>query len=444
MVRSRYTIYIDDYPETGQHLLFNTLTQGIVVVDDEARGAIDALPAKPRNAGATSSSTPDAAEALGTLEDLGFLVADEAADAKNIERYFSDLGTGDDSVQATVLTTFACNFACPYCVEEGVKGAVHMDPETARRTAAFILEVAREKNAKSIFLTFYGGEPLMNMEAIRIVARSVRRGARKARLKYAMAMTTNGALLTPAVVDELVKLGLVGVKVTIDGDRDHHNARRPFKDGRGSYDRILANVSHAVRKIDVDVGCNFDEGNAGSFSAMLEDLRARGLAAKIHRITFKPISETPDDRNGVGPNAELDCVYSDPKTARTTVELREGATAMGLPTDAGVGVNICGITLQNAGFVVDPKGKLYKCAGFVGHEQFSVGSIQEGLRESETSADLWRRCQDCSYVPLCGDSCMFGSYVRFGDTDRLNCQKDFVEYVVRENLKVNHRQSLKG
>jgi uncharacterized protein len=117
------------------------------------------------------------------------------------------------------------------------------------------------------------------------------------------------------------------------------------------------------------------------------------------------------------------------------------ALEMGFPVDPGVGVNACGMTANSAVFTIDPKGRIFKCPAFVGHEQFSVGTIDTGEQTdtSQDSQELWERCRDCLYVPLCGEGCQFGSYLRFGDTSRLNCRKEFIEYMVRESLKLNYR-----
>jgi len=81
----------------------------------------------------------------------------------------------------------------------------------------------------------------------------------------------------------------------------------------------------------------------------------------------------------------------------------------------------------------------------VGHDEFAAGSIATGETGGRAAAgetagqQLWQRCSDCPYVPLCGEGCQFGSYLRYGDISRLNCRKGFVEHMVRENLKLNYR-----
>ena len=431
MIRSKYTLFVEDHPEPGKHLFFCTRTQAMVLVDEELKDALDALPA--------FSGGKRTADALATLSGMGFLVQNEAEENTNITRYFDALKSNTARIDATVLTTYACNFACPYCVENGVKAAVHMDAKTAARTVAYIGERVQEHGAEKLFVSFYGGEPLLNLKALRIVAEGLKGYCGIHGLDFSFGITTNGALLTPGVVEELLEYGLKGVKVTLDGFGEFHDRKRPFANGKGSFTTIVENVYHAVEKIDVDVGGNFDEENIESFPRLLDHLKGLGLEKKLHRVRFNPISETPQDRVRLPVGSELNCVYAEPSTAEHLVNLRRLALEKGFPVDPGVGVNACGMTANSAVFTVDPKGKIFKCPAFVGHAEFAAGTIFTGETSSGSAEELWQRCRDCPYVPLCGEGCQFGSYLRYGDISRLNCRKEFIEYMVRENLKLNYQ-----
>ena len=128
MKRSRYTVLIDDFPQKGTHLFFNTMTQDFIEIDDAVKRTVENLPEKPE--------TSTARKAMRKLKRMSFVVDNEDVDTRNIEGWFSQLKADNREVQATVLTTYACNFACPYCVEEGVKAPVHMSDETANLSPA--------------------------------------------------------------------------------------------------------------------------------------------------------------------------------------------------------------------------------------------------------------------------------------------------------------------
>ena len=71
MKASRFTIYIPDFPGKEKTLIFNTRTQAQVIVDQELKAAIDALPREPASTQAT--------EAFARLAQMGIL-AEDAAD----------------------------------------------------------------------------------------------------------------------------------------------------------------------------------------------------------------------------------------------------------------------------------------------------------------------------------------------------------------------------
>jgi len=430
MIRSKYTVLYGDFPGPGKHLFFSTRTQATVVIDDELRELLASLP---------DGDVPKAVRpTVAKLVEMGFVVESEEEDRRIITKWFDAMKSDSSRILATVLTTYACNFACPYCVEGEVIAPISMSRDTAEAAVSYIGCRAMEHSAQEIFISFYGGEPLLNREAIRVVSAGLQEFAAENGIRFSFGMTTNGSLLTPKVVNELKPYGLRGVKVTIDGTREHHDRHRPFRNGKGSFDVILGNVLYASAHIDVDVGGNFDDENIESFPALLDLLKSLGLHERLHAVRFKPISETLKDRRGISHSADMGCVYSDPKVAGRMVDLRRLTAQKGFPVDRGVGVNLCSVVANDSQFTVDPEGKLHKCPALVGYREFEVGSIWEGEKRKLVSGDLWERCIDCPYVPLCGDGCVYGAYLRFGELERLNCQKEYVEYLVEQNLKTDY------
>lgn len=436
MIRSRYTLLYENFPEQGKHLFFSTRTQAIVVIDNELKVLLGSLP---------TPGIPESAQgALSQLIRMGFLVSSEEDDRRIMEGWFQELKSDTSQVAATILTTYACNFACPYCVEEEVIAPVHMSDATAEAAVSYTACKAAELGSEELFVSFYGGEPLLNLKALRIVAAGLRQFAAQSGIRFAFGMTTNGSLLKPDVVDELKDLGLKGIKVTLDGTREFHDRKRPFRNGKGTFDVIIENILYASKVIGVDVGGNFDEDNYESFPALLDYLKETGLHELIRAARFKPISRTLVDRAKIPHNGELDCVYTDPRVAKQMAEIRQATVDRGIPVEEGIGVNLCSMVMGSSQFTIDPEGRLYKCPALVGYPDFQVGTIWEGEQRRLVKEDLWKRCMDCAYLPLCGEGCLYGAYLRYGDLERLNCQREYVEYLVEKNLKadyLNHHKS---
>jgi uncharacterized protein len=432
MIRSRYTLLYDNFPQEGKHLFFSTRTQATVVIDSELKALLESLP--------RDSLSESSRDVLSQLTRMGFLVSDEKEDRRIIEGWFQELKSDTSQVAATILTTYACNFACPYCVEGEVIAPVHMNDATAEAAVSYTACRVMELGSEELFVSFYGGEPLLNLRALRIVGSGLRDFAAENGVRFAFGMTTNGSLLRPEVVNELKDLGLKGIKVTLDGTREFHDRKRPFRNGKGTFDVIIENILYASTVIDVDVGGNFDDDNYESFPGLLDYLIEKGLHQRLRAVRFKPISQTLVDRAKIRHNGELGCVYSDPRVAGRMAELRQATMDRGLPVEEGIGVNLCSMVMGSSQFTVDPEGLLYKCPALVGYPEFQVGTIWEGEKRKLVREDLWKRCIGCAYLPLCGEGCLYGSYLRYGDLERLNCQKEYVEYLVEKNLKADYLQ----
>jgi uncharacterized protein len=430
---SRYTITLSNFPDPGKHLVFNTRTQAQVVIDNELKGILESLPAAPDE---------KTAQALTTLERLGITAGDSIDEDAVITDWFDKMRANRSTLKPTVLTTYSCNFACSYCVENGVRNPVFMKEETARKTASYILAEAKKLGTKNIFITFYGGEPLLNLSALRTVARETGRPAREAGISFAFGMSTNGSLLTRDVVQELKDLGLARAKITLDGTREAHDRKRPFAGGKGSFDTIVKNVQDSLDLITIDIGGNFDNENAADIPRLLDYLAELGLQKKVGRILFKPICPTFQDREGMSPSVEMECVYGSMENVKRMVELSRMAAEKGFSVDDDIGVHFCEAVSSRTSFTIDPEGRLYRCPAFVGRESFSSGDIGSGEREA-AFPELWKRCAGCAYVPLCGDGCIFDAFIRFGDAGKLSCHREAMEYTVREALKDSYTRSHK-
>nr|WP_281383009.1 radical SAM protein [Dissulfurirhabdus thermomarina] len=142
-------------------------------------------------------------------------------------------------VSVQLVLAEACNLRCTYCYgayyERRPRRAL-MPPEVARRAVDFAVALG----AKDIGL--FGGEPLLNLPAIRAVLDH----ARAAGHDLAYGMTTNATLVTDDIAAMLAAHG-VRVSVSIDGPPEVHDLTRPHPDGRGSFDDVLAGIRRLER-----------------------------------------------------------------------------------------------------------------------------------------------------------------------------------------------------
>src|SRR5207249_11675293 len=102
------------------------------------------------------------------------LVASREADSEALDRYVAEVRSDTSERNVTLLTTLQCNFACEYCFQ-GDHGdynarAEKMSRETAARAIAWMTRELDRVRPGKLVLTFFGGEPLLNLPVMYEVA----------------------------------------------------------------------------------------------------------------------------------------------------------------------------------------------------------------------------------------------------------------------------------
>src|SRR5580700_12252460 len=148
--------------------------------------------------------------------------------------------------------TNQCNLSCQYCYEfgedkiatpEGKKK--FMDWETAKSSVDYLL--TQSEGRKSVHITFFGGETLMNFPLLRHVVAYARARAEELKVKIDFSLTTNATLLTPTIIEYLAE-NAIGVTVSMDGPKEMQDKFRVFSNGRGSYDIIKPKVQNLLAR----------------------------------------------------------------------------------------------------------------------------------------------------------------------------------------------------
>ena len=90
---------------------------------------------------------------------------------------------------------------------------------------------------------WFGGEPLVAKDVIVDISGYGKRLADEHNVAFDGSMTTNGLLLKPSTLCELLDAGVTDYQVTLDGPREFHNRKRVTVSGDGTFDRIWANLA---------------------------------------------------------------------------------------------------------------------------------------------------------------------------------------------------------
>lgn len=176
---------------------------------------------------------------------LDVSAASPNADALRRQREWNVRSTGlsNSTLELILLPTEQCNFRCTYCYEDFAIG--RMPQGVVDGVMALIRR--RAAGLKHLHLNYFGGEPLLNMRAVRQISALGKQLHDQGVLRLTSGMTTNGFLLDDAMMEELVGYHCTQLQVSLDGWGDAHDRSRPKRNGGPTFDRIWSNILSAAQ-----------------------------------------------------------------------------------------------------------------------------------------------------------------------------------------------------
>ncbi len=406
-----------------QVLLFSTKTGALVLLPEEDFAALQN--------GVTEN------DYIAPLTDMGFLVADPEAERRQVAKYLEQINHHNPNLTLAIILGMECNFACRYCFEGEQKGKKAMDDQTADQLIAFIKK-RFTSGKKKLVLQIYGGEPLLYKKRIIYLAQRLKPFVEEQGGKFSFDLISNGSLLTEKVVEELNPWGLDGVKVTIDGPPENHNHFRPFKSGTESFEVIVRNLKEVCSKTNIRLGGNFTNETYQDFATVLDLLNREGISPdKIERVNFNivmQVNDTITSNKFMGGCATI----NEPWLREASLHVRKEVMKRGYPIGE-IGPEPCAVEIDDA-FTVHYDGSLYKCVTWVGHEQYKIGDIWQGVTENYQETHHlghWqqeKKCQKCNYLPLCFGGCRYMAYQRDGHMADVDCKKPFLDATLESML----------
>ena len=447
MKLSQFTVVVNDYPKTDQHLLYNTLSRALIQVD---KAEWDVL----QNLSKDVPIEPQGRALLEPLRNQGFLVPKEI---KEGERFLEYLNQAPDQkggeVSVTLLTNLQrCPLACGYCYQQGTHVGGRLEGDLSDECIAFIKGQCEKVEAERLFISYYGSEPLSNLKAIVSTATELKQFCREKGIPFRFGMVTSGVLLTQAVVETLCPLGFVQAQITVDGNQETHDVSRPFQNGKGTYATIMKNLAEYAGQIHTDVLCVIDESRLGAAYELIDTLADSGYAERRVRVKFSPVME-PNDNETV--NASQLYVDEGQKMAAEREILIEIAKLSIYAAKRGIFDDLlpqhtwCAMQRHDERhFTLEPSGKLYTCPTFIGRDaKYEAGNISDGFGGIDTvlKEDYQRseKCLSCRYLPICAD-CRVEALHQKGEITDANPKEEEYDLIVPELIKAHYKSAVVG
>ena len=421
---------IHQYKSNGYNIVLDVNSGAVHVVDDIV---YDMIPLFLDNDYPTIEkqlkdrySTEDLKEAY---EEIRELKEAEALFTEDIyESYIEDFTKKkeeDNIVKAMCLhIAHDCNLACRYCFAE--EGEYHgrralMSAEVGKKALDYL--VAHSGKRRNLEVDFFGGEPLMNFEVVKEITAYGRELEKTHDKKFRFTMTTNGVLLNDEIKDFINK-ECGNVVLSVDGRKDVHDRMRPFRNGAGSYDLIMPkfhDMADSRHQMNYYVRGTFTHHNL-DFSEDVLSLADQG---------FKQISVEP-----VVADASEDYALREEDLPKIREEYDKLAVEMIRREREGRGFNFFHFMIDLTGgpcvykrlsgcgcgteyLAVTPWGDFYPCHQFVGHEEYLLGNVFDGIteqgmahRRTFNACNVYskEKCKNCFSKFYCSGGCAANAY----------------------------------
>lgn len=158
----------------------------------------------------------------------------------------------------TFQVTDACNLKCTYCYQ--INKSTHVMPlQVAKDFIDMLLK--NDENTSSyldtracdaVVIEFIGGEPFLEVELMdQIMQYFIKRCIEEDhpwQYNWRISISSNGVLYFEPKVQDFIKKYFqhLSLNISIDGNKQLHDACRVFPDGSGSYDKAIAGVRHYI------------------------------------------------------------------------------------------------------------------------------------------------------------------------------------------------------
>lgn len=344
----------------------------------------------------------------------------------------------NDVHNITIAPTMDCNYRCYYCFETQVHD--YISDDTISRISKYINKLT---NPRHINLTWFGGEPLLAFNQIKILTKQL---LISEDTTTNFNIITNGYYMDQNVVDELQNLKINSIQISIDGLYDQYNRVKSMKNDKNCFDTLIKNIDYFAEK-------NKD------ISLMIRVNLDKNLKEDFHKIVNFFIQRYPNNTNIFPHAAFLKNICNTTHESRAChfcneKDKSEFAVEMFQKTQNKSFLypdnNFCECAIRNQNsWAFGSDGSVYKCWENIGNNEDKVGFINE---DGEIQITDWAKlnrflygadplnnanCKECFYLPICYGGCPHQRILEeFENIPEEKCAKycDYMDHYLKEYI----------
>lgn len=139
-----------------------------------------------------------------------------------------------------------CNMRCKYCFENENRGTSYMSIDVAKKSIDFLIRNALEHNIKLLNITFFGGEPLLNLDTmIKVFWYALDKGNENG-IELRFPIITNGTIYNEKygqlLLDIYKNTKFLDIQISIDGIPEVQDKNRIFINGKPTSELVVKNI----------------------------------------------------------------------------------------------------------------------------------------------------------------------------------------------------------
>lgn len=423
--------------------VYNTLAVSLGQLDEETKHALES-----NNIEAISD------EYFDELVNQRFIVESNSNELDDYLYFYNRIRLGPSAklLSITLVPTYNCNLACPYCLQGLNKKNVNMTLDDVDKILLFAEKrIQQSYSPEEVPITkinakLYGGEPTMMKRCITRFCDGMSEISKKYNCEITYSMVSNMTLFDDELFALFEKYNII-TQVSIDGLKCDHDKRRIDKKGRGTYDTIMSNLKEIKRRglsKNVVIRINLDTENIHT---------AEDVMTNVHEFSPDVYYGYLEQFNGFNDGCS-NCIDKKPLsrseiTENLNVIMRKHGYIV--PEEFGK-MAPCAINVENK-FFIDCYRNVYKCELALNQPELAVGTISDDgefvpngnfYKQMSHSPEKMPECLDCKLLPLCGGGCSAKAYiasdVKDGNLNRKYCMCDedslriYLEHYVRRLL----------
>jgi uncharacterized protein len=305
----------------------------------------------------------------------------------------------------TAYVTNACNFRCVYCPQPHTPEM--MSADTLDSVIAFVDKVLAGGQYNEFLVSWFGGEPLLNVDLVKRGMFGFREVCKKYGINPQGSMTTNGYNLDKDTARQLLNLGVNEFQITLDGMGKTHNSTRKLKNGSATWQRIWNNLL-SLNEIDLPYRVALRLNINKNTIASAKDLCLLAIEELGERFVLQP-----QVISNMGGEAPIDEMCDAPMAFEVMQEMYRFLVGENQKIDALLhNLSPCGMMCSCHSpdyLVIREDGHICKCELTISDDRNMLGEINKGASELRlapyVTPNMSEQCVNCRVYPLCMGLC---------------------------------------